>query len=241
LTVHHFFVRPGDVEDDVVTLGDSDAHHAVNVLRVQPGDRISVADGSGRVFDAVVTVVGERVEAAVRCVRDRPPSLPLLTLVQGVGKADKMDAVVQKSVEVGVRRIVPVMCERTVVRWGAGKREKAVRRWNEIARAAAKQCRSPWPTPVDEIVETLGAVHLVEPAIALDVDARTRLRDALPANPPDELTLVIGPEGGLSESEMGALLSAGAAAATLGPRILRTETAGPVAAALILYAYGSLG
>jgi 16S rRNA (uracil1498-N3)-methyltransferase len=239
VTVHHFFVEPGDVDGGIVTLRDTEAHHAARVLRVKPGDRISVADGTGAVYDAVVRHAGAEVTAEVRCTRRAGTARPAIVLVQGIAKGDKVDTVVQKAVEVGVRRIVPVICERTIVRWDEQKREKAARRWREVARAAAKQCRSAWTTPVDDVRAGLDGIEA--PAVALDPSASLRLRDALPADPPESLTLVVGPEGGLTAGELALVSSAGAVPATLGPRVLRTETAGPVAAALILYAYGSLG
>lgn len=237
-SVPHFFVDPADVHGDSIALQGAEAHHAAHVLRMQPGERITVADGTGRIMDAVVSRVGDRVDAEVRDVRDTTLVAPAVTLVQGIAKSDKTDTVVQKAVEVGVRRIIPVVCERTIVRWDERKRAKAADRWREIARAAAKQCRSAWITVVEEIRE-LGDIEL--PAIVLDADAQERLRDVLPAERPESISVVIGPEGGLTSGEIGGLVSRGAQAAGLGPRILRTETAGPIAAALILYAYGSLG
>lgn len=236
---HHFFVEPDDVADGVVALQGQEAHHAVHVLRVHRGERISVADGTGRVIEAVVSDVGDTVEARVESIREIDPLVPAITLFQGIAKGERMDAVVQKSVEIGVACIVPVMCERTVARWDRRKRAKAVERWREIAKGAGKQCGTAWFTRVEEVVDAFDAV--APPAVALDPDATTRLRDVLPGSRPDTLSLVIGPEGGLSPSEIGTLREKGVALATLGPRILRTETAGPVAAALILYAYGSLG
>jgi 16S rRNA (uracil1498-N3)-methyltransferase len=238
---HHFFVDPADVRGDVVALTGAEAHHAAHVLRVRPGERISVADGTGRVIDAIVSRVGSSVDAEVRGVREVQPASPAITLVQGIAKGDKMDAVVQKSVEVGIRRIVPVVCDRTVVRWDHGKRARAAERWREIARAAAKQCRSPWATVVDEVRDGVSGAGVSSPVVVLDADATMRLRDALPRQAPESLSLVIGPEGGLSPEELAVLHELAAVTATLGPRILRTETAGPVAAALILYAYGNLG
>jgi 16S rRNA (uracil1498-N3)-methyltransferase len=237
-TIHHFFVEPSDVHGDTVALVGAEAHHAAHVLRVRPGERISVADGTGRVMDAIVSRVGDSVDADVRNVREVQTAAPAITLVQSIAKGDKVDAVVQKAVEVGVRRIVPVVTEHTVVRWDERRKDKAAQRWREIARAAAKQCRSAWITDVDDVGD-LDGVEL--PAIVLDAGAHMRLRDALPAPKPEALTLVVGPEGGLSPAELEQLGSRGAVPASLGPRVLRTETAGPVTAALILYAYGSLG
>jgi len=237
---HHFFVDPTDVRDGVVALTGAEAHHAAHVLRVRPGEQISVADGTGRILDAIVRTVGRSVDAEVRDVSEVPPVAPSVVLVQGIAKRDKMDVLVQKAVEVGVRSIVPVMCERTVVHWDESRRAKAAARWREVARAAAKQSRSAWMTEVEDIRD-VGEVDLRLPAVALDAGGHTRLRDALPRERPDHVSVVIGPEGGLSPAELHALEARGVVTATLGPRILRTETAGPVAAALILYAYGSLG
>lgn len=238
---HHFFVDPADVHGDVVALVGAEAHHAAHVLRVRPGEPISVADGTGRVIDAVVSRVGDVVDAEVREVHDIPPITPEIVLVQGIAKGDRFDEVVQKAVEVGVSRITPVVCERTVVRWDERKTARAAQRWREIGRAAAKQCRSAWITHVDDVVEDINALHLRAPVLALDAEARARFRDVLPDAVPDSVVLVIGPEGGLTPGEIESLEARGATTASLGPRILRTETAGPVAAALILYAYGSLG
>ena len=240
-SVPHFFVDPSDVRGDTVAITGAEAHHAARVLRVKVGERVSIADGTGRVMDAVVSHVGRNVDAEVRDVCDVQPTAPAITLVQGIAKGDKMDTVVQKSVEVGVRRIVPVVCERTIVRWDERKQAKAVDRWREVARAAAKQCRSAWMTSVEEVVAGVDAVPITTQTVVFDPDADARLRDVLPADRPETFTLVIGPEGGLSPEEIRLLGSRGAVAAGLGPRILRAETAGPVAAALILYAYGNLG
>jgi len=235
---HHFFVDPGDIRDGIVALRGQEAHHAAVVLRIRPGERISVADGTGRVMEAVVSNVGDTVDARVHSIREIGPLVPAITLFQGIAKGERMDVVVQKSVEIGVARIVPVMSDRTVARWDDRKRAKSVQRWREIAKGAGKQCGTAWFTHVEDIADTF---DVASPAVALDPDADARLRDVLPASRPDGLSLVIGPEGGLSPDELDTLRECGVAVATLGPRILRTETAGPVAAALILYAYGSLG
>ena len=238
---HHFFVTPEDVHGDTLALVGAEAHHAARVLRVRPGERISVADGTGRVMEAVVSNVGETVDADVREFYQVDRTSPDIVLVQGIAKGDKVDAVVQKAVEVGVARITPVVCERTVVRWDERRRAKAVERWREIARAAAKQCRSAWMTAIDDVAQGLDAVETAGSVVALDAGAGQRLREVLPPQAPGAVTLVIGPEGGLSPAEIAWLTATGHRVATLGPRILRTETAGPMAAALILYAYGSLG
>lgn len=236
---HHFFVPPEDTHDGVVEIKGSEAHHAGRVLRLRAGESITVADGSGRVLEAVVTDVGRVVRADVTTTTLVTPPRPSLTLYQAVPKGDRMDDVVSKAVEIGVRRIVPFLAERTVVRWDERKRQKARERWTAVARAAAKQSRSSYLTSIGDVCDGL-RVEETAPVVGLHEGASTRLREALPSEPPDELVVVVGPEGGLSPVEVEHLRSRGATLATLGDRILRTETAGLVAAAIIGYAYGNL-
>jgi 16S rRNA (uracil1498-N3)-methyltransferase len=236
---HHFFVAPSDVHDGTVELRDDEAHHAAHVLRVRSGEAISVADGTGRVLDAVVTRVGAVVTAEVRAVREPPPPLPALTLYQAIAKGERMDDVISKAVEIGVTRIVPFVAERTVVRWDADKRTKGRERWAAIARAAGKQSRSPWLVTVEDVHE--GVPHADGAMIVLHEAADELLRDALPSEAPAQLGIVVGPEGGLSPAEVERLRTEGANVVGLGERIFRTETAGLVAAAIVRYVYGSLG
>jgi 16S rRNA (uracil1498-N3)-methyltransferase len=239
--MHHFFVDAGDVSNTTVELHDAEAHHASRVLRVSLGERISVADGSGRVIEAVVTEVGSIVRADIRDERNAVEVRPAITLYQAVAKGERMETLVQKAVEVGVRRIVPLITERTVVRWNEPKRAKACDRWTEIARAAAKQCRSPWLTRIEDVRDGVRISEPDGPHIVLESSAACRLREVLPPEAPESLGLTVGPEGGLTAGELEAIAAQGGVVATLGERVLRTETAGPVAAALVLYAYGSLG
>ena len=239
---HHFFVSPSDVRDGVVELTGAEAHHAARVLRVRVGEAITVADGSGLVLEAVVTEVGDVVRADVQTSREKVAPKPSVTLYQAVAKGERMDDVVSRAVEIGVRRVVPFVAERTIVRWDEGKRRKARERWTTIARSAAKQCRSPHLTDLEELRDgPEDALNEGAPVVALHERAATRLRDALPQTAPEEIVVVVGPEGGLAPSEVRVLEDGGASVVTLGDRILRTETAGLVAAAIIGYAYGSLG
>lgn len=240
---HHFFIPPGAVRDDRLTLEGAEGRHAARVLRVRVGETISAADGTGTVHDAVVTRVGaESVEARVIFSYERRSPRPELVLFQAVAKGERMDFVVQKAVEVGARRVVPFLARRSVVSWDAAKREKASQRWRAIALAAAKQSRSAWLTTVDEVADGVEAVSgFPGPVLVLDETASRPLRDALPEAAPETLGLVVGPEGSLETAELEVLRAAGAEAVTLGERVLRTETAGLVAMALVAFSYGSLG
>jgi 16S rRNA (uracil1498-N3)-methyltransferase len=238
--VHHFFVPPADLRDGTVVIKGAEAHHAARVLRVRAGEAISVADGTGRVVEAVVREVGETVVADVTgaTVVERP--VPALTLCQAVPKGDRMDGVVAKAVEIGVARVVPFLAERSIVRWDATKRRRARERWAALARSAAKQARSPHLTEIDEVVEGL-PTGMGGTVVALHEGASTRLREALPAEPPVALTVVVGPEGGLTPAEVDRLRADGSALVTLGGRILRSDTAGLVAATIVGHTYGTLG
>jgi 16S rRNA (uracil1498-N3)-methyltransferase len=239
---HHFFVSPDDVHDGLIEVSGDEGHHAARVLRLRPGERITIADGSGRVIEATVKNVGRSVTAEVRNIRQAKRPKPALTLYQAVMKGDRMDDVVTKAVELGVARIVPFVAERTVVRWDEARRRKSKERWTSIARSAAKQCRSPYLTTIDEVRSGVrGATSEDAGVFALHERAPVRLREALPDYAPEAIVVVVGPEGGLAPSEIDALRDAGAVPVTLGERILRTETAGIVAASIIGYAYGSIG
>lgn len=239
---HHFFVDPDDISPTVVTLRGDEAHHAGRVLRVKVGERISAADGSGRVVAAVVTSVGSVVEADIEDTERVSMPTPAITLFQAVAKGDKLEIVVEKATEVGVSRIVPFVAERTIANWDERKLVRVHERLRAIAKSAAKQSRSPFVPDVGPITRgPEDATNGTSTVLVLHEAATERLRNALAPHAPDELSLVVGPEGGLSDDEVSALTEAGATAVTLGPRVLRTETAGPVAAAVVGYAYGWFG
>ncbi len=242
MSAHHFFVTDAAGRDGIVTLEGAEAHHAARVLRIRVGESITVADDSGRIVFAVVTSVGDVVEAEIRSQRRIEMPRPAITLCQALTKGDKIDHVIEKATEVGIRRVVPFVAERTIVKWDEAKLARAHERWCAIAKGAAKQSRAPWIPVVDHVALTAGT-SLPESGtkLVLHEGADTRLRDALIEPPPDDLALLVGPEGGLSDAEIAEVRDAGAQIVTLGPRVLRTETAGPIAAAVVGYAYGWLG
>lgn len=243
MSAHHFFVAPDAIAGDVVTITGDEAHHAARVLRVRPGEAITVADGSGRFLDAVVSDVDDEVRADVLKETFIEAPRPRVTLYQALTKGDKLDEVVQKATEVGVARIVPFEAERSVVTWDARKRAKARERWEAVARSAAKQCRAPRLTIIEDVADHATAALRTEGRVLAlhEADDATPLRHALAGPAPDALSVVVGPEGGFADAEIEALREGGAEVVWLGPRILRTETAGPVAAAIVAYVYGDLG
>ena len=157
-----------------------------------------------------------------------------------------MELIIQKCTELGVAEIIPVLTERTVVKLEEGKREKRRQRWEKIAQEASKQCQRSTVPRIGEICtwsQYLSKVDNSEAILVLWENEKTLgLKTFLEQNKTlDRLTLVIGPEGGLSQSEVDRLLELGARTVSLGPRILRTETAGFAALVMVLYEFGDLG
>lgn len=225
----------GALDGGAAVLTAGEAHHAA-VLRVQPGDRIVVFDGRGREADVEVLAVGQdAVEGRIIEIR-QGRTLPLhLTLVQGLPKAAKLDQIVRMGTEIGVAEFVPVVTERSVKRGGR------LERWQRIAREAATQSgRASVPEvhgvqPLEAALAGLDGYDLV--AVPWEEEEDRTIADALrdPASL-RRVAIVIGPEGGLAPHEVSRITERGGVPVSLGPLTLRTETAGLVAAAMVVYA-----
>jgi 16S rRNA (uracil1498-N3)-methyltransferase len=239
----HFFAgapEPGEA----VILSSEDAGHAVRSLRLRVGDEFTSSDGRGAVATCRV-VRAERLlvegEVVGRSVEPRPR--PSLCVVLAPPKGDRLTWAVQKLVEVGADEIVLVEASRAVRRWPGERADRVGPRLAAVSREAAKQSRRRFepsvsgPVPWDEAVVPPPRGVLV----VLWERAGDGLLETLPPDVPDEVTLVIGPEGGIPEEEVRAAERAGAVVASLGPNVLRTETAAVAAAAVALARYGRLG
>jgi 16S rRNA (uracil1498-N3)-methyltransferase len=220
-----------------VTIGGEDARHLLTVLRSRPGDPISLSDGAGTRWQARLAETG-RGEVVVDLVEPTvvPRPVPRVEVVHALPKRRKLDEVVQRLVEVGVDRIVPVHSERSQVRLDAARAAKAAARWNAVAEAAAKQSRRAWLPVVEPAGEWTAAFPAGVAGVVLweesDVALRTVLDSLAGAN---TLVLGVGPEGGLTAAEVQAT---GLAHATLGEIVLRTETAALVAVSALRYHFG---
>lgn len=217
-------------------------HHLAIVLRVRAEEALEVFDGRGQVFDAkVVSVEADALTVQLGAPRAVPPPRRV-TVVQGLPKADKLELVLQKGTELGASAFWPVAMKRCVVKLD-GKEEKKLERWRRIVEEAARQCGRA------DVPEVLEPVRLAEVAmtdttvLVLDEAERSLpLSDAVRSvEASRSLALVVGPEGGLDRSEVDALVEHGALAVTLGPNILRTETAALAALAVIRHLDGLLG
>jgi 16S rRNA (uracil1498-N3)-methyltransferase len=238
VTAPHFFAS--DVSGEQVTIEGDDAHHALRVLRLRPGERITVSDGRGLVVDATVGEARERLVARVTARRSEEAPRPALRVFQAIPKKGKLDLVVQKLTELGAASIHLFASERSVPKWDAGKGELHAARLAEVARQAAMQSRRAW-VPLVLPPVPLPSLAIEDPTVVLHESATVRLGDALPVVAPASVGLVVGPEGGLTDAEVTAFRDRGARPVSLGPLILRTETASLAAAALLLGRYGLLG
>lgn len=234
------------VEGKRVVLGAEQSHHLIRVLRTRPGERFSVlADGVE--YTCVLVAVEQGLAVAeVLCgspARGEPPVR--ITLLQGLPKGDKMDTVVQKGTEIGVAEFVPVATSRSVVRLEPRKAQERVRRWQRIAVEAAQQCGRgavPRVAPVVTWEEAVPQGCRADLAIVPWEEGGESLKRVLAAaTGVRSVAIFIGPEGGLTSEEVDLARRNGARVVSLGPRTLRTETAGLVSAATVLFALGDLG
>ncbi|MBN1192379.1 MAG: 16S rRNA (uracil(1498)-N(3))-methyltransferase [Coriobacteriia bacterium] len=230
----------------VLPLSGEDVHHLRDVIRLEPGEEIvMVSGGRGRIVR--LTEVGERVSGAV--VGELPaPQLPRVTLVQGLAKGEKMDAVIRQVTEIGVSRVVPFAAARSVVKLDPARAVARAERWRRIAAEAAKQSQRANVPTVTDPVEASGLPGLLEGSLVLvcweEATGLPGIGEALQllASERDtDVAVVVGPEGGLTAEEVADLESIGARAVSLGETVLRTETAGVVASALAIYSCGGLG
>ena len=243
--MHRFFIP--QLYNEEMSITGVDAKHIGKVLRMQPGDKLQIVSDDGVSALAEVTDISEST-VTVRCLEvlaeSHEPAVKI-TLAQGLAKGEKMDFIIQKAVELGAYSIVPVAMEHSVVRLDGAKADKKVERWQKIAEAAAKQSKRdiiPQVQAVQSISQMLANNNCKSKIIAYECEDRMSLKTALrEAGQLDDLLLIIGPEGGISESELNKAREAGAVPVSLGRRILRAETAGLVAMSAIFYETGDLG
>lgn len=223
-----------------VEITGQEAKHISRVLRMQPGDMLVLFDGSGVEYTARITGISK--EAVAAQVVDQKPSdsepRVNITICQALIKSDHLDYVTQKCTELGASRIIPFLSARCVKRPDAAAAQKLVEKQRRVALEAAKQCgrsRIPAVLSLVDIGELPAQFKDTAALLAYEDEKNTTIRQALKANPCNDVTVIIGPEGGFEPAEAALLTQAGARACSLGRLILRAETAGPAALAMILY------
>ena len=245
--MNSFYIEGRGEAGLTVRLLPEEAKHAAQVLRLRPGEEIYAVDESGARFLAALTEVGRDGCACElrEALSDNEPPVRV-TVYQGLPKADKLDFIAQKLTELGAARLAPVKMERCVVKLDGKDGEKRRERVAKIAREAAKQCkrgRAPEVLPPQTWKQLAGEMQRHDLLLVPWEDAAGYGLKAARADYPDarDVGIVIGPEGGMSAAEVEALIGLGAKPVTLGPRILRTETAAVAACAMTMLLWGDLG
>ena len=229
---------------DTVQLPEAAAHHARDVLRLAVDDEVTLLNGLGGEYAATLTLVNKKgVEARVQAHSLREAEAPFsITLAQSLATGDKMDWVVEKAVELGAMNVVPIAAERSVLRLSAERAAKRQVHWQAIARAACEQCgrnRLARIEPVSTLEAWLATIAAA-PGLKLMLSPVADVAiTSLPAPQPGEsIVLLVGPEAGLSDAEEARARAAGFRGIVLGPRVMRTETAGLAALAAIHARWG---
>lgn len=243
-----FFVKPEDIENSFIKISGDEYNHIKNVLRLKASDIITVSDGLGMDYTARIdSFEANCVIADIISSNNNYTEPPIeVTLYQGIPKSDKMDLIIQKSIELGVSRIVPVKMDRTVVKFGSEKDiDSKVTRWQRIALEASKQCNRGKLPKVDRPVTFDAALKLSGNSqlriLPYENEKSNKLKNALEKSEIKDISVFIGPEGGFSEAEVRSAEHANVLPVTLGPRILRTETAGIAVLSILMYELGDVG
>lgn len=240
------FLLSDRLADKMVVAG-GEAHHMLRVLRLAAGDQVVVVDPVGQAAVARITQASDtEVFLSMETMLEEEREAPItIRLAQGLPKSDKMDFIVQKAVELGISEIIPMEADTSVVRYDAAKQQNRRERWQKIAAEAAKQCQRtivPNVAAVQELAKLLAATGGETQIIVLyEGQVPLGLKQVLRERPGNDYLLIIGPEGGLSSREVQLAQERGAAIVTMGPRILRTETAALAAIAAVMYEHGDLG
>ncbi len=253
--MHTFYAAPSQFEGDIATITGHEHHHLRNVLRVRPGENISLIDGEGTVYIATVldTEMAVATQAEVLSHAFHAPISPSLTLFQGMPKHDKMELILQKTTELGVTQVVPMHSQRSLQK----PSQKRCERWQRVVVSATKQCRRAWLPELSRAQEFEECLTQIEKfalcLICSENEQERHIKTVLrhragqaialrekwegQAPPAEAIAIFIGPEGGFSTEEVNAAREKGCIPVTLGRHILRTETAAIACVAVVVYEY----
>ena len=241
--MRRFFTEPQNICGDTAYIIE-DAAHITKVLRMEAGDEVLIFDGSGYEYTARLTEVSRESCAAEILSKEFSAQEPKIrvTVFQGIPKSGKMDGIIQKSVELGVFSVVPVAMDRCVSKLDKKAAVEKPKRWNKIAQEAAKQCgrgilpRVEEPIDFKEAVKRMARLELaIMPYEELGHSGVSNLKEVLKSSDAKEIGVIIGPEGGFSDSEAQLAINSGIKTVGLGRRILRTETVSGAMLAMIMY------
>lgn len=242
--MYQFFVEPSQIQGNQIMITGKDVNHIKNVLRMKKGEEISVSNGmDGKEYRCGIEEFAEdAVICTLRFIKEDALELPSkIYLFQGLPKADKMELIIQKAVELGVYQVIPVACKRAVVKLDEKKAKNKITRWQGIAEAAAKQSKRGIIPEVKEVMTMKEAiaysqncqVRIIPYELAEGMKRTKEIISSL--KPGEDVAIFIGPEGGFEETEVKEAMESGIEPITLGKRILRTETAGMTVLSIIMY------
>lgn len=246
--MRRFIVPSGILDANPVILDGELSRHISRVLRLGPGDPLILCDGSGREYSAVILLSDSRsVTVRITGFNDQLPSraIPVITLIQALPKGDKFELILQKATELGAANVIAFHASRSILRISPAQVGQRVARWRKIATEAARQSERT-DIPNIELTENLeAALRMGNQSVNLmlfEREQNRRLHDVLDGTPaPDGVAMLVGPEGGFTEEEVSLAVRNGFNPVSLGPRILRTETAGLAVIAILQYQWGDVG
>lgn len=245
--MHRFFVEKDQIINDKIKVLGSDVKHIKDVLRLRIGEEVEISCDGYTYISKIKSLEKNEVllEIIKRYKGSNEPPINII-LYQGLAKGNKMDTIFQKGTEVGISKFYPVETNRSIVKINSVKKEKArINRWSTIVDGAAKQSKRDKIPKVENIISFREMISLLKDKenilVPYENEKSNGIKEDLEKLKGKDVHLIIGPEGGFDQKEIGELKEAGAKIVTLGPRILRTETAGLVASSVILYELGDLG
>lgn len=242
--MYQFFVEPSQIQGSRIIITGKDVNHIKNVLRMKKGEEISISNGiDEKEYRCSIEEFGEKeILCVLRFIREEGLELPSkVYLFQGLPKADKMELIIQKAVELGVYEIIPISCRRAVVKLDEKKEKNKISRWQGIAEAAAKQSKRGIIPEIKGVMTMKEAiaysrncpVKIIPYELAENMAETKRIIGGLKSG--EDIAIFIGPEGGFEEAEVEEAIEEGIIPITLGKRILRTETAGMTVLSWIMY------
>ncbi len=245
--MHKFFIEKDQIDQEKIYIIGSDVKHIKDVLRLRINDKVEVACDGINYQCEIEEILKDKVSLSVSSKEEgKNESQVDLVLFQGLSKGNKMDLIFQKGTEIGIKEFYPVATYRSVVKINDIKKEQTkVVRWNAIVEEASKQSKRDFIPQVRNIINFREMLELLKGELNIIVpyedEVLTTIKEGISNMKTGKINIIIGPEGGFEADEIQSLKEIGAQVVSLGPRILRTETAGLVAATIILYEVGNLG
>jgi len=239
-----FYVKPSDIKNNNIHISGEEAHHVLDVMRLKKGDSIAAFDGEGKEFEGVIKEV-KKSEVIMEIIKTRTLDTQEaihITLAQAIPKKAKIDYIIEKCVELGVSRIIPITTNRTLVKFDNEKSEAKLKRWEKIIVSASKQCgrltipRIEKLTSVTEVIKDIDKYDL--PLMACLYKDTKELKELISGFKGKKIIIFIGPEGDFTAEEIGAAKNKGAKLISLGPRVLKTDTAALNLVSILQYELG---